>query len=75
VQATARDVFAANLLRLHRSGVRILWTTHDELIAECREQDANDTAALIGREFTVTPSWMPGLPLAAETVVSPHYCK
>jgi hypothetical protein len=75
VQATARDVFAANLLRLPRSGVRILWTTHDELVAECREQEADDTAALIGREFTVTPSWMPGLSLAAETVVSPHYCK
>lgn len=75
VQATARDVFAANVLRLHRAGVRILWTTHDELIAECREADAADTKALIEREFIVTPDWMPGLPLAAETVVSGHYCK
>jgi len=75
VQATARDVFAENLLRLHRAGVRILWTTHDEVVAECPESRAADTRALIEREFVVTPTWMPGLPLAAETLVSPHYCK
>lgn len=75
VQATARDVFAENVLRLHRAGVRILWTTHDEVVAECNERDVDDTKALIEREFVVTPSWMPGLPMAAETNVSAHYCK
>ena len=75
VQATARDVFAENVLRLDHAGVRILWTTHDEVVAECPESDAQALLELIEREFVHVPDWMPGLPLAAETMLSAHYCK
>lgn len=75
VQATARDVFAEGVLRLHRAGIRVLWTTHDEQIAECRDEDLARCLETIKREFVKTPNWMPGLPLDASVEVSDYYKK
>lgn len=74
VQATARDVFAEGILRIHKAGIRILWTVHDEVICELPEDStvtANDVANLLAQ----TPAWMPGLPVDAEAQQSQTYCK
>jgi DNA polymerase len=74
VQATARDVFAEGILRIHKAGIRILWTVHDEVICEVPEDSTvtpNDVANLLAQ----TPAWMPGLPVDAEAQESRTYCK
>lgn len=74
VQATARDVFAEGLLRIHRAGIRILWTVHDEVICEVPE-DSDVTPDVVSELLAQTPEWMPGLPVDAEASESPAYCK
>ena len=74
VQATARDVFAEGLLRIHQAGIRILWTVHDEVICEVPE-DPEVTPDIVTGLLAQTPTWMPGLPVAAEGIETQTYCK
>ncbi|MGF1452987.1 MAG: hypothetical protein ACFB21_13050 [Opitutales bacterium] len=74
VQATARDVFAEGLLRLHDAGIRILWTVHDEVICEVPE-DSEVTPEIVTSLLAQTPSWMPGLPVEAEGQETKMYLK
>lgn len=74
VQATARDVFAEGILRLHDAGIRILWTVHDEVICEVRT-DSGITVDQVENLLAQTPAWMPGLPVAAEGIETQTYCK
>lgn len=74
VQATARDIFAEGILRLHRAGIRILWSVHDEVICEVPDGsdiDEKTVCELLAR----TPDWMPGLPVEAEAITTKAYCK
>ena len=72
VQAVARDVFAAALLRLHRAGVRVVFHVHDEAVCEV---DAGTGHHEIERLMSVTPDWLPSCPLAASSFVTNRYCK
>lgn len=74
VQATARDVFAQGVLRIHEAGIRILWTVHDEVICEVPE-DLDVTPEMVAGLLAQTPDWMPGLPVDAEASESQTYCK
>ena len=74
VQATGRDVFAEGLLRIHQGGIRILWTVHDEVICEVPE-DPEVTPDIVTGLLAQTPTWMPGLPVAAEGIETQTYCK
>ncbi len=74
VQATARDVFAEGLLRIHDAGIRILWTVHDEVICEVPE-DSGIGVEQVTNLLAQTPAWMPGLPVAAEGIETQTYCK
>ena len=74
VQATGRDVFAEGLLRIHQAGIRILWTVHDEVICEVPE-DPEVTPDIVTGLLAQTPTWMPGLPVAAEGIETQTYCK
>jgi DNA polymerase len=72
VQATARDVFAEQLLSLDDHGIDPLWNVHDEAVTEADTSvSAQDVRALM----SVAPEWMPGLPVDAEAQVVPHYRK
>lgn len=75
VQATARDVFAEQVLKLDTefgSCNRVLFTSHDEAINE-----ANDNVSKKDVEHIMSqaPEWMPGLPVACEAKESAHYLK
>lgn len=63
-QAAARDVLRDAMLRLTAAGIEIVFTVHDEIVAE------GDTGAVSLDEFNrimaETPAWAPGLPIAVE---------
>jgi len=72
VQATARDVMADGMLRVEEAGHKVLFSVHDELIVECQPGTKPEE---IARIMSITPSWCPGLPLAAEAKLVEHYEK
>jgi DNA polymerase len=71
-QAIGRDVFADGLLRIHKKGWPILFSAHDEAVLEV---DASVTPQDVEAAMSVTPEWMPGLPVAAEAKIVERYCK
>lgn len=71
-QAVARDVFALGLLRIEDAGLKNLFSSHDEAIVEV----SNDaTPRDVEELMSVTPDFMPGLPVAAEAREVRHYTK
>ena len=73
VQATARDVLAEAMLRLSAAGFPIVFHVHDEVIAEClQDEHSLDEMNDILRQ---TPDWADGLPLAAEGFETEYYQK
>lgn len=72
VQAVARDVFAEALLRLAAAGVDVVFHCHDEAVCEV---PIDTDPADIERMMSITPDWLPGCPLAAESVETEHYLK
>lgn len=73
--ATARDVLGDILLRLDAAGYRVVMHIHDEVVVEVPIEQAEAAAEAITRIMTTTPDWLEGLPLTAETIISPHYTK
>src|SRR5262249_30003086 len=63
VQATARDLLAAAMLRIEAAGYPIVLTVHDEIICEVPQQFGS--AEEFHRLMTVVPDWAKGLPIAA----------
>lgn len=74
-QAVARDVFADMWVRILDRGVRIVMTVHDELVAECKDQDAEAVLKIMLEEMHIAPDWAPGLPVAAEGQITKRYEK
>ena len=64
VQATARDLMAAGMLRAENHGYPIVGSVHDEIIAEVPENfgSLDEFTALICE----TDSWAKGCPIAAK---------
>jgi hypothetical protein len=73
VQAIARDVFAAAMLRLEAAGYRITLHVHDEIVAEV--PDGTGSAEEFLRILTLSPGWADGLPIAAKVRNGPRFCK
>lgn len=72
VQAYARDCLAVAMLRLDEAGYKIVFSVHDELIAEAPEGSRwEDMAEIMGRPI----DWAPGLLLRADGYSTPYYLK
>lgn len=74
VQAVARDLLANSMMNLHRSGFRINFHIHDEVILEVPEnsgQTLEEAIAVMCR----LPPWAHGLPLNADGFESHYYMK
>lgn len=72
VQATARDVHGAGIIRLELAGYSVIWHVHDEVICEIDdEKDMEDIIEIISE----APSWLPHLPVAAEGDAMERYQK
>lgn len=72
VQAVARDCLAVSMLRLDEAGYDIVFTVHDEIIAEAPEDTRwEDMAEIMGRPI----EWAPGLLLRGDGYSTPFYKK
>lgn len=71
-QATARDVFGEHLVQMDKNGWTNLFSSHDEGILEV---DQSITARDIQDTMSVTPDWIPGLPVAAKANEVQRYLK
>ncbi|MDC0299831.1 DNA polymerase [Verrucomicrobia bacterium] len=74
-QALARDIFCHGLLAVQRAGIRVLFTVHDELVAEAPSEDAEATLQQIIKLMTTPPLWAEDLPLGAEGHLCSEYTK
>jgi DNA polymerase len=72
VQAASRDVFGEMLVNMDKAGMTNMFSCHDEAVLEVNQGvKASDVREIM----SVTPDWMPGLPLDAETKECDRYCK
>lgn len=70
-QATARDIMALAMIRVQRAGYNVLFTVHDEIIAEHKDPDIKQFCELLTRPV----DWAQGLPLTADGWVGDRYKK
>jgi DNA polymerase len=73
VQAVARDVLAAAMLRLEAAGYPIVLHVHDEIMCEV-PADCADEAKFLAL-MTASPPWAEGLPIAASPWSGARYAK
>lgn len=74
-QAIARDILVGAVLRLTRRGVEIAAHVHDEIIALCRTEDADEVLRMVREEMERPPEWASGLTLAADGRYGPSLAK
>jgi DNA polymerase len=65
VQSLARDVVAEQALAIQSDGIRIVTTTHDEVVAAVPEADGPEALKLMLRAMRRPPTWAADLPLNA----------
>ncbi len=64
-----------DMVQLHREGVPLVGTIHDEILALVRVEDAERTLQRMLEVMSTTPPWAPGLPLAAEGFINRRFIK
>lgn len=64
VQAVARDLMVASMFRAEAAGYDLLFTVHDELLAEKEAREASVRA--FEKLMAQTPSWGKDIPIAVE---------
>ena len=78
VQRIARELlchFTVEMQPLERYGYRLLWTSHDEIIAEAPTPEADHLLAEMLAIMSTSPGWAADLPLAAEGKTADCYFK
>ena len=75
VQATARELIADAMVKLHDRGVALLLTIHDELVAEAPADDITTLHGAMSECMLDTPHWATGLPIAVEGWIGARYRK
>jgi len=71
-QALARIVMTDGMLRVSKR-YPVVGTVHDELIALAPENEAQEALDWVLEQMTMEPSYMPGIPLAADGGTSLRY--
>ena len=72
VQAIARDLMAAAMLRLTAAGFRVVLTVHDEILAE---HDEPDMLEVFIKTMAAVPTWAKGLPIGVDGWKGDRYRK
>lgn len=71
VQAVARDLLAAAIVRFEARGLPVVFHCHDEAVVEVPAGSVADADVLA--ILTESPAWAAGLPLAGSVHSGPHY--
>ena len=71
VQAVARDLLYAALLRARKAGLRVIMHVHDEIVVEGGKRER----ALLAKAMRVAPDWAEGLPINVEGWTHERYRK
>ena len=74
-QAVARDILAEAMLRCEVKGYKVLFSVHDEIVAEVSEAEVSRTLDGFIRIVEETPKWAQGCPIKAEGFETKRYCK
>lgn len=74
VQASSRDILAQAMLRIDPM-YPIVLHVHDEVVCEVPEAETERALGFINHELGQTPTWAPGLPLAAAGFIADRYRK
>jgi DNA polymerase len=74
-QAVANDLLRHSLRVLDEKKIDVIAHVHDEVVSECKAEDAETVSAVMHAVMCETPDWATGLPLAAEGEVMLRYGK
>ena len=74
-QATANDILRYALRELDARGLGTVLHVHDEIVVECREQDADAVQKTMTEIMCAAPDWAQDLPLGIEISVMTRYGK
>lgn len=69
VQATAHDLLRYALRQIPEA----IGHVHDEIIVECKAEDADEVSKRVHQIMCAPPAWATGLPLAAEGATTTRY--
>ena len=76
IQALARIVIGEQVLQVEAlPGVTTVSTTHDEILALVRIEEADAAVEAVTRIMTTPPKWAPDLPLAVDIGYAREYSK
>ncbi len=75
VQAISRDLLVYSMQNLEKAGFSIVMHVHDEAVAECFDQVADESLKRMCDIMGRAPKWAKDLPLNAEGFVSKFYKK
>jgi DNA polymerase bacteriophage-type len=75
VQAIARDLLAAALVRFNERGFPIVMHVHDEIVLEVPDELSFDPCELAEKVMSESVPWAKGLPLGADSFESKYYRK
>ena len=75
VQALARVVMSQAMLKVIDAGLKVVLTTHDEIVVLVEERWAQESYEWIRQQMIAPVPWLPGLPLEAEGGVDDIYSK
>lgn len=76
IQALARIVVADQMLDIDKlDGVQVVSCTHDEVIAVCHQDIADERFSQCIEIMSTPPAWAPDVPLAAEGGFAANYSK
>ncbi len=74
-QALARVVASQAMLRMQAVGIRIVWGTHDDIVAVAPDNQAQAVYDFMLAEMKKPPKWLLELPLNAEGFIDERYSK
>ena len=75
VQATARDLLAASMLRMEEHGYKPVCHIHDECLVEVPKENAKEHYDKMVSLMEMTPTWAEDIPLRADGYTTPFYLK
>lgn len=75
VQAIARDVLKAGIIRATRDGFQIVMHIHDEIVCHEKRNDLYHTQSRLQEHMTAPLSWAPGMHLGGAGWTGPFYMK